>query len=79
MNKQSDNTNSQEEEKGLTIWQVFGSVISSFLGVQKKSNQERDFKHGKPSQFIIVGLVLTFVFILLMIGLVQIALKFAGV
>jgi len=33
------------------------SVLWAFLGVQKSKNHERDFKYGKPSQYIIIGLV----------------------
>ncbi len=55
------------------------SVLSSFFGVQSSRNQERDFRHGRPIHFIIVGLGLT---VLLILGIwlaVKLALRAAGV
>ena len=65
------------EEQAPTLWQVFKSVIASFFGVQSEENWRRDFSKGKPSQFIIIGLFLTFVFILLVYMIVQVVLHFA--
>ncbi len=67
------------EKEQPTLLQVFTSVLSSFFGVQKRKNLERDFKHGKPSQFIIVGLVLTAAFVLIVWSVVQLVLSAAGV
>jgi len=66
----------RETEK-LSLPQVFGSVISSFLGVQKNANRERDFKRGRARDFIIVGIVLTLLFILSVWGVVQLVMHFA--
>ena len=49
-------------------------VAAAFLGVQSDKNRERDFKEGKLSDFIFVGLVAVVLFILVLVGLVQIAL-----
>lgn len=43
----------------LSIWQVAGSVLASFFGVQNSSNRERDFQSGKLKHFIAVGVVMT--------------------
>ena len=67
------------EKEQPTLLHVFTSVLSSFFGVQKRKNLERDFKHGKPSQFIIVGLVLTAAFVLIVWSVVQLVLSAAGV
>ena len=48
-------------EKPLTLFQMIGSVLASFFGVQSSKNRERDFKRGKASQFIIVGILMTVV------------------
>ena len=48
---------SDEDKKEPSLLDVTRSVMWAFLGVQKKKNYERDFKHGKPSQYIIVGLI----------------------
>lgn len=69
--------NNKATEK-LSLLQVFGSVMSSFLGVQKNATRERDFKHGRARDFIIVGVVLTLLFILSVWGVVQLVMSVAG-
>ena len=54
------------------------SVLAAGFGVQSNENRERDFKHGKGSQFIFIGLAFTFVFILAVWGLVSLVMKVAG-
>ena len=56
-----------------STWDVLKSVLASFFGVQKEETRQRDFTHGKPSQFIIIGLVLT----VALIGILYIAAKVA--
>ncbi|ARN73972.1 DUF2970 domain-containing protein [Oceanicoccus sagamiensis] len=51
--------NAGSEEKPLSFFQMVGSVLASFFGVQSKKNKERDFKRGKASQFIAVGILMT--------------------
>jgi len=58
-----------------STWQVFKSVLASFFGVQKEETRQRDFTHGKPSQFIIIGLILTLAFIAVVYVAVKIALR----
>jgi len=64
-----------EREKKLSIFQVLGSVVSSFFGVQKNATRERDFTHGRARDFIIVGVGLTLVFILAVWGVVQLVMS----
>ena len=68
---------SQQNEK-LSFFQVLGSVLSSFLGVQKNATRERDFKHGRARDFIIVGILLTIVFILALWGVVELVISVAA-
>ena len=68
-----------DQEIQLTFTQLLLSTMSAFIGVQSNANRERDFKHGKISHFIMIGLLLGLVFILTIVGLVKIALHFAGV
>lgn len=56
-----------------------GSVLAAFFGVQSNKARERDFTKGKPSTYIILGIILTIVFILLIFGVVKLVTKFAGV
>ena len=53
---------------------VLKSVLASFFGVQSDEKRKRDFQQGSPTQFIIVGLVLTVLFIVGMIFLVKLIL-----
>lgn len=63
-----------DHDKGPSLWQVAGSVLSAALGVQNSKNRERDFQHGKPLIFILMGLFFTFIFIGVLILLVHLVL-----
>ena len=66
-----------DEKKDLSLWQVSKSVLSAFFGVQKDSVRIRDFRHGKPSQFIMIGLLLTAAFAIILWLVVQFILYMA--
>lgn len=51
------------QSKSQNIKQVFSSVARAAFGVQTQKNHQRDFQQGRASDFIIVGIVLTIVFI----------------
>ena len=67
-----------EEQQKLSFLQVLGSVMSSFLGVQKNATRERDFKRGRARDFILVGVLLTAVFIFAVWGVVQLVMHVAA-
>lgn len=67
-----------EQQAGLGFWQLAKSTLSAFIGVQSNANRERDFRHGKISQFIWMGLLFGVVFVLTLVGIVQLVLHFAG-
>lgn len=54
-----ENQPTDESEKPLGFFQMVGSVLASFFGVQSSKNKQRDFKRGKASQFIAVGILMT--------------------
>ncbi len=60
-----------------STWQVLKSVLASFFGVQNEKTRKRDFTYGKPSQFIIIGLILTIFFIVILYLAVKIILYYA--
>lgn len=60
--------------KTPSLLDVVKSVLASFFGVQSDKNRERDFQQGNPAQFILVGLVLTVLFIVGMIFIVKLIL-----
>jgi len=55
-----------------TMTQVFKSVLSAFIGVQSEANRKRDFEYGSFSNYIIVGLIVTLVFVGAVILLVSV-------
>jgi len=73
---ESENGNGSKAPSFLS---VLGSVLAGMFGVQSNRKREQDFTHGKPSQYIIIGLLVTVVFILTLWGLVRLVMKLAGV
>ena len=65
-----------DNDQPLTLRQMFGSAFSAMIGVQSKEKHERDFARGKASYFIIVGVVLTAIFVLSMAGVVSLVISF---
>ena len=67
-----------EEEMQLSFWQLLKSTLSAFVGVQSNANRERDFKHGKVSHFIWMAILFGLVFVLTLIGVVQLVMHLAS-
>lgn len=65
----------REDDDGLTLLQLVGSALAAAFGVQTSRNRERDFSRGKPIQFIVIGVVLTALFVLMVAGVVSIVLS----
>jgi len=70
-------SNDPHDNKPPTLWQMLHSVMAAAFGVQSHKNRARDFTHGKPSHFVILGVVFTAVFALILLGIVQLVLHFA--
>ena len=68
-----------DKNQTLSLWQVAKSVLAAMLGVQKSENYQRDFQYGKPSQYIFLGLIFVTLFILILVGIVNLVLSLAGV
>ena len=68
-----------ESKRAPTLWQVMQSVLWALIGVQKSENYKRDFQHGKPWQYIIIGLIAVFIFIMTIVGVVKLVMSLAGV
>ena len=67
-----------ENHTYLSFGQLLKSTLSAFIGVQSSANRERDFKHGKMSHFIWMGLLFGLVFVLTLVGVVQLVLYLTG-
>lgn len=72
-------TDKDQSGKAPSLLGVLGSVAASMFGVQSNKNREADFTHGKASQFIIVGLVMTTLFVLSIWGVVTLVMHLSGV
>lgn len=70
---------SEEQKKEPGLLDVAKSVMWAFLGVQKQKNYERDFSHGKPWQYIVLGLIGVAIFITIVVTAVKFAMSLAGV
>lgn len=66
--------NHDDEPRTLTLKQILQSVLAGALGVQSGKNRERDFSLGKPSHFILMGVIFTLLFILTILGIVKLVL-----
>lgn len=76
MNDQNeDNRDGGAGRRKLTVWQIVSSTVAAAFGVQSSKNRERDFTVGKPSHFIIAGIVFTVLFVLGMILIVNLVLS----
>ena len=77
MDKPADDQ-ANDEEEGLTLMQLIGSALAAGFGVQSSQNRKRDFAKGKPSQFIAIGIIFTVLFVLIMVGVVNLMLSTLG-
>jgi len=69
---------SDDDGRQLSFWELVKSTSSAFLGVQSNANRERDFKRGKLSHFIWMGLLFGMLFVLTLVGVVQLVLHFTA-
>ncbi len=69
----------EQNDKPLTLKEMLQSVLAAALGVQSGKNRSRDFSRGKPSHFIILGVLFTGVFVLTIYGVVRLVLHVAGI
>lgn len=69
--------NNNNNNKPPTFWQMLHSVMAAAFGVQSQKNRARDFTHGKPSHFVIIGIAFTAILALALLGIVQLVLHFA--
>ena len=72
-------TEQKQEPDGLTVWQILSSTLAAMFGVQKNERRVRDFSKGKPHQFIIAGLIAATAFVLILVLIVQVVMRVAGV
>ena len=59
-----------KNQSNLRWWQVVCSVAAAFFGVQSNEARQRDFESNSPWLFIIIGILLTLVLVMALIGVV---------
>lgn len=73
MSQQGDS----QKQQGQSLVTVIRSVAASMFGVQSGKQHSEDFRHGKASTYIAVGLIATILFVLTIWGVVQLVVRFA--
>jgi len=68
-----------EPKQQVSLFRVVMSVIAAMFGVQSEKNRHRDFSQGRPAAYIIVGILMTIIFILTVWFVVSLVLKASGV
>jgi hypothetical protein len=73
------NMEKKDQQRAPSFLSVLGSVMASMFGVQSSRRHETDFTRGKPIHYIMVGLLVTLVFILTVWSVVKLVISLAGV
>ena len=63
--------NKEVGSRGTGLKAVVLSTLSAAFGVQKKANQEKDFREGNPAHFAIAGIVGTALLIAILLLVVH--------
>lgn len=61
----------RQKSTELTFFQILTSVLAAAFGVQTRANLNRDLSSGRPTHFIIAGILFAGFFVLSIIGLVN--------
>lgn len=67
----------KDPQAPLTLREMLQSVLAAALGVQSGKNRSRDFSRGKPSHFILLGVLFTTLFVVVLLGVVKLILHLA--
>ena len=72
MNEGSQDADPPRKKPG--VFAIAFSVIAAAFGVQTDANRRRDFDADSPLPYILGGLLFTIVFVLVLIGIVNLVL-----
>lgn len=72
-----DNTeqSSEEPRQKHGFFQLILSLLAGAVGVQSNKNRERDFQEGDIRKFVLGGVIFTILFILILIAIVNLAIR----
>ena len=68
----------ERDDQPLSLREMLHSVVAAAFGVQSSKRRQRDFSRGKPSHFIMLGVLFTLIFVLLLVAAVKLVLYFAA-
>ena len=68
----------QPEVKRPGLLSMLQSVAAAAFGVQSEKKREQDFQHGKPGDYIALGIVFVIVFIITLVVIVNMVLDSAA-
>ena len=74
LDKERTKQSHSQNKKQLTLFEVMQSIMAAAFGVQSSRKRDLDITHGKPSTFILAGLIFVLLFILILVGLVKLIL-----
>ncbi|MBM4201303.1 MAG: DUF2970 domain-containing protein [Gammaproteobacteria bacterium] len=57
---------------------IIGSALAAAFGVQSERKRLRDFQHGSPTTFVLVGIAMTVMLVLAIYLVVRVVLSAAG-
>ncbi|NQD38939.1 DUF2970 domain-containing protein [Permianibacter sp. IMCC34836] len=79
MSDQPANTPTPEQEPQRPgVLNMLQSVAAAAFGVQSEKKRQQDFQHGKPGDYIALGVIFVIVFIVTLIVVVNMVLSSAG-
>lgn len=68
----------KDRDEPTSPLEVIASVAAAFFGVQSSRQRKRDFKHGNPWHYVLVGLLMTGALIGVLWAAVKLAMHYAG-
>ncbi|QGX40509.1 DUF2970 domain-containing protein [Permianibacter aggregans] len=68
----------QQAPKRPGFWSVVQSVLAAAFGVQSEEKRQKDFQHGRPGDYIAIGIVFVILFIVTLVLIVRSVLSSAG-
>ena len=66
------------QDRKPSLLTMIGSALSAAFGVQSEEKRLRDFQHGSPMSFILVGLVVAAALVMGLYLIVRLVLSSAG-
>ena len=67
----------QDQPQRLKFFELIKSAFMAMIGIQKNSVRERDFSKGRARDFILLGIVMSVLFVLSILALVSFVIAMA--